>query len=129
MHLPVIDFRAYKIGNNIQEKMRLPENARKAEYEYTWKFKSGGEEVIIKNSGAYPQVEGEYIGVETKLVREGDKPAIYDFLIEKQGENVTEEVLNTEKLLLIVTYSLRNTEEEGFEAIKNNFPPSLRLSA
>lgn len=118
MHLPVIDFRAYKIGNNIQEKMRLPENARKAEYEYTWRFKSGGEEVIIKNAGAYPQVEGEYIGVETKLVREGDKPAIYDFLIERQGENVTQEVLNTEKLLLIVAYSLRNTEVEGFEAIK-----------
>lgn len=118
MHLPLIDFRAYKIGNNIQEKMQLPPNARKAEYEYAWKFKSGGEEVIIKNAGAYPQVEGEYIGVETKLVRAGDKPAIYDFLIEKQGENVTQEVLNTEKLLLIVAYNLRNTEVEGFEAIK-----------
>ncbi|QED37864.1 DoxX family protein [Antarcticibacterium arcticum] len=118
MHLPVIDFRAYKIGNNIREKMQLPANARKAEYEYTWKFKSGEEEVIIKNNGAFPQVEGKYIGVETKLVQEGDKPAIYDFLIEKQGENVTDEVLNAEKLLLIVAYSLRNTEEEGFEAIK-----------
>src|SRR5690606_40162281 len=97
----------------IQEKMQLPENARKAEYEYRWKFNQDGEEVIIKNGGAYPQVEGEYVGVETRLIREGDKPAINDFLIENDGENVTEEVLNEEKLLLIVAYGLRMTETES----------------
>lgn len=118
MHLPLIDFRAYKIGNNIQEKMQLPENARKDEYEYKWKFRQNGEEVIIKNAGAYPQVEGEYIGVETRLLRLGDKPAINDFLIEHEGGNVTSEVLNEEKLLLIIAYNLRNTETEGFEGVK-----------
>ncbi|CAN5149222.1 DoxX family protein [soil metagenome] len=118
MHLPLIDFRAYKIGNNIQEKMQLPENARKDEYEYKWKFRQNGEEVIIKNTGAYPQVEGEYIGVETRLLRLGDKPTINDFLIEHEGGNVTSEVLNEEKLLLIIAYNLRNTETEGFEGVK-----------
>lgn len=119
MHLPLIDFRAYKIGNNIQEKMQLPENARKAEYMYTWKFIQNGEEVEIVNSGAYPQVEGDYVGVETNLVREGDKPAINDFLIEKDGENVTEEVLGQEKLLLLIAYNLRMTEIESLPKIKS----------
>lgn len=118
MHLPLIDFRAYKIGNNIQEKMQLPENARKAEYEYKWKFRQGGEELVIKNNGAYPQIEGEYVGVETRLIREGDKPAINDFVIEKNGENVTDEVLNEEKLFLIIAYNLRMTETESLAAIK-----------
>jgi peroxiredoxin len=119
MHLPLIDFRAYKIGNNIQEQMQLPENARKAEYEYTWTFKHNGEEVVIKNSGAYPQIEGEYVGVETRLLRAGDKPAIDYFLIENNGENVTDKVLNEEKLLLIITYNLRMTETESLPAIKS----------
>lgn len=119
MHLPLIDFRAYKVGNNIREKMQLPENARKAEYEYKWSFNQDGEEVVIKNNGAYPQVAGEYVGVETKLVREGDKPAINDFLIEKDGENATDEVLNEEKLLLIVAYNLRMTETESLAAVKS----------
>ncbi len=119
MHLPLIDFRAYKIGNNISEKMQLPENARKAEYEYKWKFNQDGDEIIIKNNGAFPQVEGEYIGVETRLIREGDKPAINDFLIEREGENVTGEVLDEEKILLIITYNLRMTETDNIAAIKN----------
>ncbi len=119
MHLPLIDFRAYKIGNNIPEKMQLPENARKAEYEYKWKFIQDGEEVVITNKGEFPQIEGEYVGVETRLIREGDKPAITDFLIEKDGENVTMDILNREKLLMIVAYNLRNTEREGYETIQS----------
>lgn len=118
MHLPLIDFRAYKVGNNIPEKMQLPEDAAKAEYEYKWRFNQNGEEVVIVNNGAFPQVEGEYVGVETQLLSEGDKPAITDFLIEKDGENVTMDILNRDKLLMIVAYNMRNTEREGYEAIK-----------
>ncbi len=119
MHLPLIDFRAYKVGNNLLEEMKLPKDAQKAVYEYEWKFKQDGKEILIKNTGKFPQVEGEYIGVETKLIKEGDRPKIKDFLIEKDGVNVTEEILNKEKLLIIVAYNLRKTENQGFIDIKN----------
>lgn len=126
MHLPVFDFRPYKIGNNIPEKMQLPPNAKKSEYEYNWKFRRDGKEVIITNQGTYPQVEGEYVGVETKLVREGDKPAIEFFAVEKGGEDVTEEILTAEKLMLIVAYNLRNTEREGYAPIKKLSEEALK---
>ena len=119
MHLPWIDFRAYKIGNNIPEQMTLPEDARKAEYEYRWKFNQNGEEVIIKNDGTYPQVEGEFTGVETTLKRKGDEPPIKDFLIEKEGKDFAEEIFKEEKVLMIVAYNLNNTETEGFVAVKS----------
>ena len=32
MHLPTIDFRAYKIGNNIQEQMAIPDDAAKTNF-------------------------------------------------------------------------------------------------
>lgn len=118
MHLPLIDFRVYKIGNNILEKMEMPENAEKATYEYTWIFEDNGKEIKIKNQGEYPQVTGKYVGVDTKLISEGDKPAISDFFIEKNGEDVTKEILSSDKLLLIVAYNLRSTEKDGFNAIK-----------
>lgn len=119
MHLPLIDFRAYKVGNNVIEKMKLPENAKKDVYEYSWKFLQNGEEVIIKNEGAYPNVQGEYVGVDTKLIKEGDKPAISDFFIEKNGEDLTMEVLNEDKLMLIISYNIRSSELEGYKAVKD----------
>lgn len=118
MHLPVFDFRPYKIGNNIPEKMKLPEDVRNAKVEYRWKFKVNGKEKIITNNGAYPQVEGEFIGVETSNPVENLIPPIHDFLIEKNGEDITAEVLSAPKVLLIVAYDLRKTERDGFKAVK-----------
>lgn len=118
MHLPVLDFRPYKIGNNIQEKMKLPEDVRNAKVEYHWKFKVNGKEKIITNNGAYPKVDGDFIGVETSNPVENLIPPIHDFFIEKDGEDITAEVLSEPKVLLIVAYDLRKTERDGFKAIK-----------
>ncbi len=126
MHLPAIDFRAYKVGNNLLEEMKVPKDAKKATYEYSWKFNQNGEEVIIKNSGAYPNIKGEYVGVETVLISEGFKPRIPDFSILKDGENITQEILSKDKLLLIVAYDLRKTEQEGFAVIKNLSEEALK---
>src|SRR5690554_7106809 len=65
-HLPIIDFRAYKIGTNIAEGMRVPEDAPKAVYEYKWKFNVNGKEEIITTTGEYPNVDGEFIDVDRK---------------------------------------------------------------
>jgi len=119
MHLPVYDFRPYKVGNNIPEKMKLPEGAEEAQVTYNWKFKVDGEEKIITNKGAYPQIEGEYIGVETSQSGENTIPPIHDFAIEGEAGDITEEVLSAEKVLLIVAYNLRSTEKDGYKAVKS----------
>ena len=113
MHLPLIDFRAYKVGNNIEEKMTVPEGAPEAIYDYQWKFKVDGGEKIVVTNGSYPQVEGEFIGVETELVQEGYVPPIHDFAMERNGEDFTSELLQEEKLIMIVAYSLRRSEAKG----------------
>ncbi|MFD1095151.1 BT_3928 family protein [Salegentibacter chungangensis] len=118
MHLPLFDFRPYKVGNNISEKMSVPEGAPEAVYEYDWRFKQNGEEVLITNNGNFPQGKGELLGVETRMIREGYKPPIHDFYIEKNGENITADVLSAEKVLLIIAYDLRLTERDGYVAVK-----------
>lgn len=117
-HLPIIDFRPYKIGANIKEGMGTPEDAPKPLFEYKWKFDVNGEEKIITTNGDYPNVDGEFIDVDTKMIQEGYTPPIHDFTIERDGEDYTDKYLNDKNLIVVVAYSLGNTEMNGYHNIK-----------
>ena len=118
MHLPVIDFRAYKIGNNIKEGMSIPENAAKPVVEYYWKFKVNGEEKVITTDGSYPTVEGDFVSVDTKMIKEGYQPPVVDFSIESPDEDLTQQFLSEEKLIVVVSYNLEHIEKAGAEKLK-----------
>lgn len=118
MHLPIFDFRAYKEGVNIEEGMSVPEGAPKAVYEYRWKFEVDGKEKIITTKGSYPQIEGKFVGVETEQLQEGYVPPIHDLSIEKDGENHLQEMLEEDKLLLVVAFSLNRSEQDGLARLK-----------
>ena len=125
-HLPIIDFRAYKIGVNIQEGMTVPDDAPQPIFEYKWKFLVNGEEKIVTTTGDYPQVDGEFIDVETKMIQEGYEPPIHDFTIERDGEDFTSEILEEENLVVIIAYSLRNTEKDGYTGVKQVTDEALK---
>ncbi|WP_432412968.1 BT_3928 family protein [Rasiella sp. SM2506] len=128
-HLPWIDFRAYKIGANIQEGMEVPEGAPKPIFEYNWTFKVNGEDKVITTNGDYPQQDGEFIGVETSELQKGYEPPVHDFSIERDGENYTTQFLEAENLVVVIAYNLQITEMEGYanikeitdKAVKNNY--------
>ncbi|MFT7052174.1 MAG: putative membrane protein YphA (DoxX/SURF4 family)/peroxiredoxin [Psychroserpens sp.] len=118
MHLPTFDFRAYKIGDNLQENMQLPADAQKSVTDYVWTYKINGEEKTLTDRGRGPKEYDEIIGVDTKLVEEGDVPKIQDFSIESQDEDLTQQFLELDKLVIIVAYSLEKTEVDGMRKFK-----------
>ena len=118
MHLPSIDFRAYKIGDNLLQNMSIPPDAPKAVQEFTWTFDVDGEQQTIVTDGSYPNIEGTYVGVETRIVEEGFQPSILDFSIESEDEDFTEYYLNAERLLMLVSYNLETAEKEGLLKLK-----------
>lgn len=118
MHLPIIDFRPYKINANISEGMSVPEGAPKPIFEYAWRFSVNGEEKIITTNGDYPQQQGEFIDVETTEIQAGYEPPIHDFSMERDGEDYTEQFLNQKDLIVVIAYSLSNSEKEGFNTIR-----------
>lgn len=118
MHLPSIDFRAYKIGDNLLQNMSTPPDAPKAVQEFTWTFDVDGEQQTVVTDGSYPNIEGTYVGVETRIVEEGFQPSILDFSIESEDEDFTEYYLNAERLLMLVSYNLETAEKEGLLKLK-----------
>ncbi|MBT8303966.1 MAG: DoxX family membrane protein [Bacteroidia bacterium] len=126
MHLPVKDFRPYKIGNNITEQMTIPEDAPKAIMDYHWKFNVNGNEEIITTRGSYPTVEGEFVSVETEEIQAGYEAPIHDFSIEREGEDFTEDILAEDKVIMIVMYNLTSSESEGLEALRSASEEAVR---
>lgn len=125
-HLPVIDFRPYKIGTVIQEGMEIPEGAPQPKYAYHWKFNIDGKEKVYTTFGDYPSVEGDFVGVDTEEVDKGYVPPIHDFSIEKDDEDYTDDFLNADKVLLVISYRLDKSNEKAFADIKTITDKALK---
>lgn len=117
-HLPVVDFRPYKVGANITEGMSYPPGAAQPIFEYHWTFTHNGAEKVVVTNGDFPKEEGEYT-VETVMIQEGYEPPIHDFTMERDGEDYSSDLLNEKYLIVVVAYSISNSETEGFANIKD----------
>ena len=119
-HLPLIDFRPYKIGNNIIENMITPEDSKKAIFRYDWLFNVEGEKKIISTSGNFPSIEGDFISVETELLEEGYEPPIHDFSMELDDIDYTDSLMQEENLLIFVFYNISKMELEAIGDLKES---------
>lgn len=118
-HLPVIDFRPYEIGKNIEDGMNVPEGAPESIFEYAWKFDVNGEEKVIVTNGDYPKVDGKFIDVETTEIQKGYEPPVHDFTIEQNGEDFALSLLQEAKLVMVIAYDLRKTNYEKYAEVKS----------
>ena len=117
-HLPVIDFRAYKVGTNITTGMQTPADAPRAVYQYNWSFDINGQQKTVINRGEDPKIDGTLLGVETSVLQKGYEPPIHDFSIERDGTDYTTQMLEEENLLVVIAYNLDVSQNEGFISIK-----------
>lgn len=116
-HLPWIDFRPYKIGASIPEGMSMPDDAPKPVVEYAWTFEVGGEEQTYTTLGDYPQVDGEFLRVDTREISAGYEPPIHDFTLERDGADYTAALLARKQLLMVISYDLARSYRPAFAEI------------
>lgn len=122
-HLPLFDFRPYKVGTNIPEAMSVPEDAPQAEYEniFYYKNKNTGdvEEFTEENYPWQDTVNWEFDSMESNLIQEGYVPPIHDFRIETpDGENILDFFLYDENyVFILVAYDLDKTATEPLDEI------------
>lgn len=110
-HLPFIDFRAYKVGNNIPQQM-MPSEAPIIEYV----FEKAGEEV--RSQKFLPAEEGYTYKSSRVLNEDRIKPKITDYLVTTpEGEDLTQETFRGPKLLIDIV-DVRKTSTANIEAIR-----------
>lgn len=119
-HLPIIDFRPYKVGNNIAELMAIPEGAPTDRYRTTFVYSKDGveKEFTLEN---YPAEDSTWVFVRqnVELVEKGYTPPIHDFSVLVNGEDdVTDLVTEREGYtLLVVSPKLENADAESVKTI------------
>lgn len=102
-HLPFIDFRAYKKGNNIAQLMQPSET-----YRYSYIMAKGGEEFEFEQ---YPDAQEGYEYKEIRLENPEAQPVITDFAVWNNEGDYTEQVLQGAKLLVVVHSALKADQE------------------
>ena len=117
-HQPMIDFRPYKVGVNIPEKMVVPEGAVGDKYETTLIYKKDGQqqEFTIEN---YPKDSTwTFVEQKTTLVSKGFTPPIHNFsIVDQKLNDITEYVLTYKGTVnLLCMYDLSKTSLKGAEA-------------
>ena len=113
-HLPIVDFRAYKVGTNVSQGMEIPADAPKPVIEMTFIYNVGGQnrEFTAEQLGEIPE-DATFVDRIDKVISEGYVPPIHDFTIEKDGGDYTEEMMQTPKLLAYIVYDLQQSSETG----------------
>jgi len=121
-HLPVIDFRPYKIGTNIKQAMTLPENAQSDVYDTKFIYQKNGveQEFTLEN---YPKNDSTwtFVGQKSTLVSKGDVPKIHDFSITDPEEfgDITDYILSHDgKTYLVIMYDLTKTSKRGAKKVE-----------
>lgn len=103
-HLPFIDFRPYKIGNNIPEQMKLPPGAKRDSVVMTFIYRTGGKTVeLTMNELSRIDSTYEFVDRIDKVVRVGDRPKITDYSVtDANGNDVTQQTFEGAKLFIII---------------------------
>ena len=118
-HLPLKDFRPYKVGTNIKKSMEIPDNAQKSVVEMVFIYKVNGVDKEFTEKDLMSLPEGaEFVDRKDKVIVQGYLPPIHDFKLELDGQDNTDLILSKEKVLLVVAYDLEKANPEAMQNLE-----------
>ena len=125
-HLPIKDFRPYKIGNHLPTLMEYPEDAEPDQYDISFVYaKDGVEQIFTLDNYPKGDTTWTFVRQESKLIKKGYEPPIHDFeIINADGDDLTWDILESEEpITLVVMYDLAKadtTQMSKLEAMIHN---------
>lgn len=132
VNLPVLDFRPYKIGENIASNMYV-DPAKADIFENIFIYSKNGEEKEFSGEN-YPWNDSTwtFVEIQTRLVKEGEKPKIEDFSIHSLSVedssdddfaadplDITEQILSDSSYsFLMISYHLQTMHKKHIDSFK-----------
>ena len=128
-HEPILDFRPYKIGNNISEEMKIPDGAPRDIYQNVYFYRNRKSNEIKKfGDNDFPwqdTINWKFERMDPPvLLKQGYKPPIHDFSIQTVNqENVTDYYLQDSLFtFMVIAYDLQkssNTKQKELNLLAN----------
>jgi len=119
-HLPPLDFRPYKVGNNIIELMEIPDDAEPDQYAITLIYERDGKQQAFTLED-YPKGDSTWTFVDQKsvLVKKGYEAPIHDFeILTMNFEDITYDILESEEpVVLVAMYDLQKTDRSQMDKL------------
>lgn len=127
-HLPVVDFRPYKVGANVPELMTVPEGAPADEYRYAFIYEKDGvqKEFSLEDVPAADS-SWTFVDSKTELIKQGYVPPVAGFnLYNAADEEVTDAILHDPRpVFLLVSPKLEEASDEAMDEINNVYDYAL----
>lgn len=127
-HLPIVDFRPYKVGANIPSLINIPEGAPEDEYLYSFVYERDGE----RREFALEEIPSEdstwrFVESKSKLIKQGYVPPVSGFnIFNMEDEDVTDSMLASRRpLLLLISPRLEEADEAHADEFNNIYDYSV----
>lgn len=121
-YLPLVDFRPYKIGANIPEKMQIPEDAPEDKWEVKLHYSKDGEvkEFTMED---YPRGDSTwtFVDSESTLIKKGYQPPIHDFtVVNSDNDDITDDILsNPSYTFLLIAHKIDEASDKNVDKIND----------
>lgn len=117
IHLPMVDFRPFKVGKSLRELTQVPAGAPEDEYEYVFVYEKNGKRQDF-DMNHLPDDSWTYVDRHEKLIKKGYTPPVTDFLLLRGGEDVTSEIVNKKGItLLLLSPDWKNASDDEMDNI------------
>lgn len=121
-HLPLLDFRPYKVGANIPALMAIPEGAPEDEYKYSFIYEKEGKQQLFSLEELPAEDSGwTFVDTKTELLKEGYRPKVEAFnFYDEQDQDITGDILeNTQGVFLLISPKLEQANDEYIDEINS----------
>ncbi|MBI9065708.1 MAG: DoxX family protein [Salinivirgaceae bacterium] len=110
-HLPVLDFRPYKVGTHIPEAMTTPEGAPADIWESKFIYSKKNREKTFTMK-KLPDSTWTFVSAKHELIKKGYEPPIHDFtIVDNEGTELTDIILSNENYnFLLIAYNLEKAD-------------------